>query len=185
MPIGYGSFIPHFGPDGVTPPFFGGNPTEPAYRSPYRVTIDVFVDRFATTQERRIILDGLIEYRRALFQQGFIDGYQWLNGSFLENIEVTDARPPNDIDIVTLFRRPIKYQVDKGAWLRDYPALHQMLFQPRTSRVRFKCDTYPLDLDAATDKVVESVTYFFGLFSSQRVTNLPKGIVQIPLCRSR
>ncbi|MDA1231040.1 MAG: hypothetical protein O2856_09720 [Planctomycetota bacterium] len=30
-------------------------------------------------------------------------GFQWLDGSFLEDIELGDGRPPRDLDVVTVY----------------------------------------------------------------------------------
>jgi len=32
---------------------------------------------------------------------GIVSGIQWLNGSFMENVEMLEGRPPNDMDVVT------------------------------------------------------------------------------------
>jgi hypothetical protein len=71
------------------------------------------VQRFAASRERLDILRGLLEYRAALGAIGIVQGFQWLDGSFVEDVEVTKGRPPSDIDVVTLAYRPI---VDQNAW---------------------------------------------------------------------
>ena len=46
-------------------------------------------------------MQGFLRYRNALHEHGFVDGFQWINGSFSENIEDREGRSPNDIDVVT------------------------------------------------------------------------------------
>jgi hypothetical protein len=77
-----------------------------ASRSPYSVSLLDVVLRFATSAERRSILDGFLRYREKLHAAGLTVGFQWLDGSFLENIEVLESRPPNDLDVVTFCELP-------------------------------------------------------------------------------
>jgi hypothetical protein len=83
----------------VLPPHLG-NPTQRSHLSPYPCTVTELCNRFATSPKRKRILNGFIELRAILFSLG-IQGFQWLSGSFLENIEVLERRDPGDIDVVT------------------------------------------------------------------------------------
>jgi hypothetical protein len=64
------------------------------------------VQRFATSPERIRILHGLIEYRIALSNTIILGGFQWLDGSFMENKELIEGKAPNDVDVVTFFELP-------------------------------------------------------------------------------
>jgi hypothetical protein len=57
--------------------------------------------RYGVTAERAAILTGLLDYRAALRNVGIMDGFQWLDGSFVEDVEAIRSRPPSDIDVVT------------------------------------------------------------------------------------
>ena len=57
------------------------------YRSPYAVPLAEFIERFATTLERVDMIENFLRYRAALHQAGITEGFQWINGSFVENIE--------------------------------------------------------------------------------------------------
>jgi len=70
------------------------------YRSPYVVGLLDVVERFATTPERIRILDGLLRFRADLHQTGIVSGFQWLDGSFMEQVEILEHRPPRDLDVV-------------------------------------------------------------------------------------
>src|SRR4051812_26048050 len=98
--------IPTWNANGVIPPISSANPTS-AERSPYVVSLSEFVLRFVSTGKRKQILDGFLRHRSRLHAAGLTSGFQWLDGSFLENIEVTETRDPKDLDVVTFFTIPI------------------------------------------------------------------------------
>src|SRR5580692_10607499 len=95
--------LPPFISSGVLPPHLAGA-ASPHDRSPYEATPAEVVARFATSGPRRVILRGYLDYRAALREAGFAEGYQWLDGSFVEDVERTEGRPPNDVDVVTFYR---------------------------------------------------------------------------------
>jgi hypothetical protein len=66
-----------------------------------------FVDRFSSSPERIAILHSLLQFREELYKSGITSGFQWLDGSFMENIETLESRPPNDMDVVTFYHLPI------------------------------------------------------------------------------
>jgi hypothetical protein len=98
--------IPSFNVSGVLPPYVGDNPTNGAEMSPYQTSMTAMVERFATSSERIVILLGLIAYRKALRDLGIQNGSQWIDGSFLEQVETLRGRPPADFDLVTFAKRP-------------------------------------------------------------------------------
>jgi hypothetical protein len=46
---------------------------------------------------------------------GIVEGFQWIDGSFIEDAEKSRGRPPADIDIITFGGRPAGY-AEKDAW---------------------------------------------------------------------
>ena len=44
---------------------------------------------------------GFLSFRDALQATGLVKGFQWINGSFLENVEEVEERNPRDIDVVS------------------------------------------------------------------------------------
>lgn len=106
--------IPPFTRGGALPPYVG-NPVSPSDRSPYVTTLVEVVARFATSARRGDILRGYLDYRAALREVGFVSGYQWLDGSFVECVEETRGKPPNDLDLVTFYHRPSE-TADDGTW---------------------------------------------------------------------
>lgn len=105
--------IPKFEESGVHPPLIGACPTKPANQAPYKVSLEAFVEHFATSKERKEILIGFIKYRYELKLLAIENGFQWLDGSFVENVEKTRGRAPNDIDLVTFAHRPVGFTLEK------------------------------------------------------------------------
>jgi hypothetical protein len=171
--------IPSHSHDGVLPPFLpGGSPTEPGAMAPYRVELSEFVQRFGDTSERREILEGLVAYRNALRAAGITTGFQWLDGSFVEDCERIRGRPPKDVDIITFSMRPETHR-ESGVW-RKFVESRPDLFDPETTKKLFKCDAYFVDLGVLPFHLVAQTRYWFGLFSHQRDTYLWKGMIEVP-----
>lgn len=90
--------IPDFDHNGVLPPHTG-DPRVRTDMSPYPVAMLEVVKRFGISAERRVILAGLLQMRADMRAAG-IAGFQWLDGSFCQDIEAQEGRPPGDIDVV-------------------------------------------------------------------------------------
>ena len=167
--------IPAFGPSGVLPPFVGASPVVPAGLSPYVAVMTEIVARFGTSAERLAILNGFLDYRAALAAVGIADGFQWVDGSFVENCETIRQRAPGDVDIVTFAYRPATPD-----WSL-FVSQHLELFDPHRLKAIFKCDAYYIDLQKPGDLIVTETAYFNGLFSHQRDTMQWKGMLSIDL----
>lgn len=170
--------IPAWNAQGVIPPINALNPTS-AERSPYTVSLIDFVDQFSTSPERRNVLQGFLRYRAALHATGLINGFQWLNGSFLEDVETLEGRPPRDLDVVTFYRLPA------GQSQQDVQLLAPHLFPiNRTAqeqlKANFHVDAYLAHLGMIPERLVERSTYWYSLWSHRR-NQLWKGYVQINL----
>ena len=83
--------IPAWNISGVLPPIRPGEQGHSHDRSPYVASLQQLVDRFATSYERSAILQGLLDYRRELYSSDIVRGFQWLDGSFLEQVEVMES----------------------------------------------------------------------------------------------
>ncbi len=135
------------------------------------------VQRFATSVERREILLGLLDYREALRNSGVTNGFQWLAGSFLEDVEAIRGRPPADIDVVTFGPRPFENVQEMKAFM----FLNQHLFNPRQSKTHYKTDARFIDTLKPPSLLVMDVAYWSGLFSHQRDKGVWKGMLSIPI----
>jgi hypothetical protein len=173
--------IPAFNLSGVLPPFDPAvGPASSASMSPYVTSMTEFVKVFSTSPERIQLIRGFLAYRDALRAAGIADGFQWVDGSFTEEIERIHGRAPADIDLVTFASRPVD-STDNAAW-SDLVNRSRHLFSPAETRARYYCDAYFVDLTVLPpDKLVDRSRYWFGLFSHQRDTSLWKGMLQVQL----
>jgi hypothetical protein len=147
--------------------------------SPYHANMADMVRHFSLSDERTRILLGLLDYREALRKAGFIAGFQWIDGSFVENSESTRGRAPNDIDVVTFAKRPLP-QLSGDEWVK-FINNNPNIFNPRIVKSTFHCDAYFVDLDKTSRLLVDDTRYWFGLFSHQRDSFLWKGMLRIDL----
>jgi hypothetical protein len=137
--------------------------------------VDV-IQRFGVSLERIAILRGLLSYREKLRSLGLVDGYQWLDGSFVENVEAIRNRPPKDIDIVTFASIPGTTDEKRALVLANLD-----IFDSEAAKEAYHCDAYFVDVTVKPLLLVDSTRYWFGLFSHQRETSLWKGMVQVPI----
>lgn len=163
--------IPAFSAAGVLPPFVGDAALRDQ-RSPYAASSDEVVRRFATSTRRCDILRGWLSHRSELHALGFIEGFQWLDGSFCEQLT---TREPNDIDLVTFFVRPA------DADLASLVPSRSQLFVPGLTKKQFLCDVYFVELHGGGYADPGLVSYWYSLFSHRRADLAWKGILQVPL----
>ncbi len=181
--------IPHWTSEGVIPPVDAANPVS-SNRSPYRVSLADLVLRFVTSQERTAILQGFLGYRSALHAVGITDGFQWIDGSFTEDIEKIGQRAPNDLDLVTFFKLPAGVPNQSALVERDaslFPVGPAAASLQADLKNRFRVDAYlipmpsqPADLNRV-DRLVEQTCYWYGMWSHQRGTQRWKGYLEIDL----
>lgn len=165
--------IPPWTPRGVLPPNDALDPVS-ASRSPYTVSLLDLVMRFGTSRPRLLVLDGMLRFRKALHAMGAVEGFQWLDGSFTEDCETLEGRPPADIDVVTFFE----------ASSRIAPAApHDTVFDHPAAKREFQVDAYFVELDLLPPAMITSIsTYWYSIWSHRR-TQEWKGYLQIPLRR--
>ncbi len=166
--------IPPFDPvDCVLPPHLG-DPRVGEQLSPYLAGIEEVCIRFGTSERRIKILSGFLRLREDLLGCG-VRGFQWLGGSFMEDVEWRKDCPPNDVDVVTFATDPASEEetaslVREQPWLLDQPGI----------KSRFDVDHYLVPGYLTVEKLVERSRYWCGLFSHRR-DSLWKGMVQVPL----
>jgi len=164
--------IPEFDLHGVLPPFVGQTPTLPAARAPYACTLNQIIERLGTSDRRRQILAGFIEYRQALRGLGVHNAVQWCDGSFVEDKE------PNDIDVITWAPLGAMAKEEKERLLAE----NLWIVDPRECKKRFKVDGYFIDTSVLDPQaLIERATYWYGLFTHQRQTLRWKGILKVQL----
>jgi hypothetical protein len=168
--------IPAFNHSHVLPPFEGERMTS-ARSSPYLVTASELAQRFATSVARQVILDGLLRYRAELRRLGFSQGFQWLDGSFVEDVEAREDRAPNDIDVVTFAYPPAGLS---KAEINGMMSSHPALFDHDQCKTGFHCDTAIINLTTSAEWLVTQTRYWYGLYSHRRGDSLWKGLLQLP-----
>lgn len=165
--------IPDFDHNLVIPPHLG-SPTLQSDLSPYKCTTLELCQKFSTSPKRIQILKGFLSFREQLNNHGLVQGFQWLDGSFLEDVETRESRSPNDLDLVTIY------------WGYDIP-FQENLFQnfvefgdSQLSKQNYLLDHYPFDAGYTPIATVEQSSYWIQLFSHNRDA-VWKGMLQIGL----
>ena len=164
--------IPDFDHNNVLPPYLN-NPTNRSQLSPYKFGILEVCEHFATTTSRVEILKGLLSLRGRLNALNVHQGFQWLDGSFMENIEKIANRPPSDIDVVT-FYAGISHE-DNELLSRQFDVSH-----PHHAKERYLVDHYMVDFAYCPLVTVEETRYWLQLFTHSKRT-VWKGIIQVQL----
>lgn len=171
--------IPAWNSSAVLPPVRPGQPGHSPDRSPYSASFAEVVQRFATSRERIVILRGLLAYRYELARVGITDGFQWLDGSFMEYKELLMNQPPNDVDVVTFFSLPAGITDEQ-----TFVARNPDLFYPDRSKLRFHVDAYAMLIGNALDiSDVHQISYWYSMWSHRR-NGLWKGFVRVDISPS-
>lgn len=159
--------IPAFDHNDVLPPHMG-DPRTAAQLSPYPVSSEEVCRHFATNAERRNILRSWLMFRGRCTQMTILNGFQWLDGSFLENVERSERRAPRDLDVVTFFEPPTD-SAAQGRLLANLQTNFREFLYPVLSKANFQLDHYPVNLrPPQSAALVENTRYWSGLFSHRR-----------------
>jgi hypothetical protein len=174
--------LPPFDMRGLLPPFNGIDPTAED-RSPYFCSMTELCSAFGTTDHRKGLLRNLISYRALIASDEYIEGIQFINGSFVENVEVIEGRHPNDIDVFSILVPPVKYQNDHTVWLSTGSAFWQNeIVDNAKNKVRFSVDCYALMLNFGDiGGFLRHSLYWYSLFSHRRSNHEWKGFAAVPL----
>lgn len=165
---------------GILPPYVG-NAAAPDEFTPYEWTTESLTRKMGFNDHRKMLLANLIEYRNELRKNG-VCGIQLIDGSFLEDSERLQGRPPGDIDIINLI-----YQDPKQM---PTPIVMNLLTNRSELKTKYHLDIMepiPLFYDTLGRPAVGlgSFTYFFSLFSHCRDKHFGfpvwKGMVQLEL----
>ena len=128
--------------------------------------------RFAISPERCKILKGFLGYRSALHSMGFEQGFQWLDGSFAENVELLELRAPKDIDLVSFVHTPANYSLS---------AAQLNVLDHDYAKATYLVDSYLVEINLLPlDKLVSQSTYWYSMWSHRRNQDW-KGYLQVDL----
>ncbi len=165
--------IPDFDHNHVMPPHLG-SPVDKSQLSPYQCSILELCHKFSTSPERIEILKGLVSFRQKMNVNGIVFGFQWLDGSFLEDIEILEKRAPRDLDILTYYRN---LNSEKQADIRiNFPEFANSSL----SKASFLLDHYPIDYAFQPELTVELTRYWLQLFTHNR-NNVWKGMLRLAI----
>ena len=112
---------------------------------------------------RRNLIRGLYQLRGEMLAIG-ITGFQWVGGSFVENVEAQELRDPEDIDVVTFAAEPSdRFELDRT--LRSSPL---RLLDRKHLKRQYGVDHFLLPLSSNPRDLVQQTKFWFGLFSHRR-----------------
>lgn len=158
----------------ILPPHLGNPETDVSAMSPYPCTLEEICRRFAVTQARFEILQGLLDFRQELVKHG-ITGFQWICGSFVEFVEYLEQRDPKDVDVGTFIATP-ENETELVAIEKQQPDL----FNREYVKATYKVDSLRVPLYLPPRVLVDHARYWFGLFTHRRDT-IWKGVLQSEL----
>lgn len=168
------SLIPNWTMAGVIPPVHPHVQGHDPKRSPYECSLADFVKKFSKTAARIRLLEKFVEYRAELYRRGILNGFQWIDGSFTENVEDQQNRSPNDIDVVTYFLLP-EGETQKTFW----PKISDLFY--KNAKTRWSVDAYPYVLGKTVDALqIKQISYWYSMWSHKRDSTW-KGFVQVNL----
>lgn len=174
--------IPPLTPDGLLPPIRPGMEATSPDRSPYRTSTVEVARGFATTKERRQIFRGFLRLRADLRALGFTSGFQWLDGSFVEDCERLRSRPPGDIDVVSFLSFSEAVDTSTAGPLGLFLQANEDIFKSAKSKVKYKVDHYPMQLGEPLDAGrVKVIAYWYSMWSHRRDDQRWKGFVCVDL----
>lgn len=176
--------LPPFDVRGLVPPFVGDDAVT-SDRSPYWISMPELTAAMGTTPDRRQLLRNLIAYRAVLAGAGYVSGVQFVDGSFVENIETTAGRPPRDVDVFSILNVPKIYLLDDVSWSSiGLPFWETEVIHRDRNKARFSLDTYAVLFEEWKDRpqdLISHIIYWYGLFSHQRGTLAWKGFAGLAL----
>lgn len=167
--------LPEWDSMGLLPPIWPEEAGDSPSRSPYPVDLVTFVEYFATSPKRITILGGLLKFRKELHKLNIVSGFQWLDGSFLERIEIREHRAPRDIDVVTFFYLPD----DENQ--QELSRKNRKLFSAKQLKKDYSVDGHFMVLGKPVNaKEVKKISYWYSMWSHCR-DELWKGFAQVNL----
>lgn len=174
--------IPSFTAKGILPPIAGSSVVD-RERSPYIISMTELVQTFGTSPRRKHLLQNLMAYRALMYANGYVSGLQFLDGSFVENIERHSGREPSDIDVYSLLDIPSRFLEDPASWQTEgFKFWAEEIQNQPLNKSRFELDTYALLVqELPFVHLLKDVMYWYSLFSHQKVTFAWKGFVAVLL----
>ena len=167
--------IPIYDHNMVLPPYIG-SPTNLNDISPYACTIMELCQKFASSVERKQILVNFINFRKEIRANGMAsNAFQWIDGSFVENIEQSEQRPPNDIDVITFYHGyDDTFQVNLMAALPEFG-------DSQLAKAKWQVDHYAVQIDYDDYLFTFDMVRYWSLLFTHNRNGIWKGILMLQL----
>jgi len=123
---------------------------------------------------RRNILSGLLRLRQDLLAVGLQNGFQWLDGSFVEDCESRNSRSPGDVDVITFFH---PYILNPQAPTNLVATLGNSVL----TKGQYQVHHMYVPLLLPPDQLVNHTHFWYGLFTHTKSDNVRKGILRVEL----
>lgn len=166
--------IPDWRYDGLLPAVLDSGTTSSG-RSPYAADASALVERFGHTKSRRDLIRKFFAFRNEVRNCGWHHGFQWLNGSFLTDVERLErGRAPGDIDVVSFLY---------SSEATDLTAARHMASEEGHDDIksRLQIDSYFVDLDVKTETVIDSAMYWQSIWGHRKGDYREKGFVKVTI----
>ena len=163
--------IPDFNATGVLPPHLG-NPIHASQMSPYPATALETCEKYGFSPDRREILRGWLNFRELLRSLGHGSGFQWIDGSFLEDVERRRGLSPQDLDVVS-FLPPSPPAID--------PAILLVITNQSLTKANYKVHHIIVRLNWPGETIIEYTRFWCGLFSHSKDDGAWKGMLKVDL----
>ncbi len=160
---------------GILPPIITGQEVK-FPRSPYTLDLSDLISFFAISRDRIEILKGFLNFRALLHSMEIVSGFQWVDGSFMENVELTHKRSPKDLDVVTFFNLPEGCDNQKSFFEKTIHRLNN-----KEIKQKFKVDSYLIETSKNNpNDLVKSGAYWYSVWGHTR-SGLWKGFLEVDL----
>lgn len=158
----------------VRPPFLESNPTSRQAFSPYKCSIGEFCRKFAVSDEHINILKKYVEFRLECFGTGIHNGFQWIDGSFVEDTQQRESREPHDIDVVSFIYRAY---INPNNIIKSFPEF----INPKLSKNRYLVDHYIVvaDLNPEFELDCKQTDLAYWNICSQEISEKQEDIIGV------
>ena len=101
-----------------------------------------------------------------------IEGFQWIDGSFAENVELLERRDPKDVDVVSFVHVPASFN----------PTPPQLrVLDNDNAKASYLVDAYFVEINLLPpDNLIKQAAYWYSMWSHRR-NQAWKGYLQVDL----
>ena len=141
--------------------------------SPYNCDIMEVCRHFSTSPVRIAILKELVRFRLRCVEHG-IQGRQWIDGDFVENIEASENRDPDHVVVISLIYRLEKEHNQRV--LHSFPEF----VDSKLSRETLRVEHHAFVINLSPEYTVLFSKHWNMLYGHNR-RGIWKGMLEMPL----